>query len=75
MYAYHVYVTERNYRFIAMTLRDINAYYHTARVKLSLCLNEHNATEVYGRSENTVPLIRYLDTRCRWVVSFTLRQH
>jgi len=58
-----------------MTLIDINAYCHTASVKLSLCLTEYNATEVYGKSENTVPFIRYLDTRCRWVASFTRRQH
>jgi len=42
-------------------------------VKLSLCLTKHHTMETYWGSGGIAPRIFHLDTRWRWVVSFTLR--
>jgi hypothetical protein len=46
---------------------------HNVKVKLSLCLTNHEAMETYGGVEVTAPRILDLGTRLRSVVSFTLR--
>jgi hypothetical protein len=41
--------------------------------KVPLCLTKHHAMEAYWGSGGTAPRILDLDTRWRWVVSFTTR--
>jgi hypothetical protein len=43
------------------------------KVKLSLCLTKYHAMKAYWGSGGTSPRILHLDTRWRWMVSFTGR--
>jgi hypothetical protein len=66
--------------FILFSLNVINRYglclpgvRFERKVKLSLCLTNHCAMNTYWESGGIIPRILDLDTRWRWVVSFTPR--
>jgi hypothetical protein len=47
--------------------------FRKVKVNLSLCLTRHQARKVYWENGSTTPCILDLDTKWRWVLSFTPR--
>jgi hypothetical protein len=57
-----------------LTMQKLPSFYLNPRkvkVKLSLCLTKYHAMKTYWRSRSITPHILDLDTRWKWLVSFT----